>query len=268
MPDPEAFLRRQSLAGRSDLAVEELIEAVAGLNAQTARGPIVGLWTRLADLSPAELDAGLRDYRLVKANLFRGTVHLVTRRQYLTWRLALQPMLERVTRGFCPGLWQQVDHDRLLAAGTNLLRERPGLTRAEIGDALAPAFPGPESRWLGFAIRMLLPVVQVADESAWTPGRTRYLLAEQVIGDPSPDTTAGTADALHSFLRAYGPRTAADATYWSGLTRLAPVLADVADDRTGDAYDVTRSSTNPHAEPPSSPNSTTSTSAPATPRSP
>jgi hypothetical protein len=238
MRDAEAFLRRQSLGQRSGRTVEELIEAVAGLNAQTARGPIVGLWTRLADLSLAELDQGLRDYRLIKANLFRGTVHLVTRRQYLTWRLALQPMLERVVRGFCPGLWQQVDHDQLLAAGTELLRERPGLTRTEIGDALTPSFPVRHPRWLGFAIRMLLPVVQVADRSSWEPGRTRYVLAEQVIGEPLADAATGTADAIRSFLRAFGPRPAADATYWSGLTRLGPVLAEVADRRTEDGYDV------------------------------
>jgi hypothetical protein len=156
----------------------------------------------------------------------------------LTWRLALQPMLERVVRGFCPGLWHQVDHDQLLAAGTGLLRERPGLTRAEIGDALALSFPVRQPRWLGFAIRMLLPVVQVADESSWDSGRTRYVLAEQAIGEPLADAAAGTADAIRSFLRSFGPRTVADATYWSGLTRLGPVLADVADHRTDDRYDV------------------------------
>ncbi|WP_161606322.1 DNA glycosylase AlkZ-like family protein [Microlunatus speluncae] len=238
MHEPESFLRRQALGQRSRRTAEDLVEAVAGLNAQTAHGPIVGLWTRLARLSLPRLDEALRDYRLIKANLLRGTVHLVTRRQYLAWRPALQPMLERTVRGFCPGLWQQVDHDRLLAAGTELLRQRPGLTRAEIGDALSPSFPGPEPRRLGFAIRLLLPVVQLADESCWSPGRTRYLLADQAIGEPLGDAAAGTADLIRSFLRAFGPRTVADATYWSGLTRLGPVLTEVADRRSGAAYDV------------------------------
>lgn len=57
MRDPEAFLRRQFLGQRSDRSVEDLIEAVAGLNAQTARGPVVGLWTRLADAATGAADA-------------------------------------------------------------------------------------------------------------------------------------------------------------------------------------------------------------------
>lgn len=236
--DRATFLRRQAFGQQYGPDVEPLVEALGGLNAQTARGPLVGLWTRLAELSLPAVDAGLQDYRLVKANLLRGTVHLVTRRQYLTWRRALQPMLERVVRGFNPGLWQQVDHDRLLEAGTQLLRERPGLTRVEIGAALTDAFPGPEPRRLGFVIRMLLPVVQVADPSCWSPGRTRYVLAEQVLDEPLADPDAGVADLVRTFLRGFGPATAADAGYWSGLTRLRPVLAEVADRRTGEAYDV------------------------------
>ncbi|GAB3746440.1 winged helix DNA-binding domain-containing protein [Microlunatus parietis] len=234
--DREAFLRRQALGQASGLSVEQLVEALGGINAQTARGPLVGLWTRSAELSLPAVDSALQDYRLIKANLLRGTVHLMTRRQYVTWRRALQPMLERVVRGFNPGLWQQVDHDQLLAAGTRLLRERPGLTRSEIGAALTEDFPGPEPRQLGFAIRMLLPVVQVADHSCWSPARTRYLLAEQVIDEPLADPDA--ADLIRTFLRGFGPRTAADAGYWSGMTRLRPILADVADRRTGEAYDV------------------------------
>ncbi|MFC7619649.1 winged helix DNA-binding domain-containing protein [Microlunatus sp. GCM10028923] len=220
------------------MAVEPLVEALGGLNAQTARGPLVGLWTRMADPSLPAVDAALQDYRLVKANLLRGTVHLVTRRQYLTWRQALQPMLERVVRGFNPGLWKQVDHDRLLDAGTRLLRSRPGLTRAEIGAALTEDFPGPEPRRLGFAIRMLLPVVQVADHSCWSPARTRYVLAEQVIDEPLADPDVGTPDLVRTFLRSFGPRTAADAGYWSGMTRLGPALTEVTDHRIGEAYDV------------------------------
>src|SRR3954454_24964729 len=99
-----------------------------------------------------DLDAALRSYRLVKANLMRGTVHLVTRRQYVAWRRCLQPMIERTVRGFSKGIWYVVDHDALLAAGTELLRAHDGLTRAEIGAALAERFPHEQPRRLGFAV--------------------------------------------------------------------------------------------------------------------
>ncbi|MGH3659451.1 MAG: DNA glycosylase AlkZ-like family protein, partial [Micromonosporaceae bacterium] len=242
-----------------------------------------GLWTRLAGFDQDDLDRALRSYQLVKANLMRGTVHMVTRRQYVTWRLSLQPMLERTVNGFCPGLWRTVDHDRLLRRGAQLLRAHDGLTRAEISAELAQGFPLPEPRQLGFAVRMLLPVVQVADDVSWRPARTRYILAEQAFDDEggsrpgsparrSGTTTSGSAvhdqgaesgefgpgvagfspldhepgvpgrfadgelllpapqglpDLVRSFLRAFGPASTADVGYWSGVSRLAPVLASV-----------------------------------------
>jgi hypothetical protein len=220
-------LRRQSLGQAFSGTVAELVESLAGVNAQTRRGPLAGLWTRMAELDLDELDRQLRKYQLVKANLMRGTVHLVTRRQYTAWRNALQPMLERTVRGFCPRLWERVDHDALLVAASDLLRSHDGLTRTEIGTELAMTFPYPVPSELGFAVRLLLPVVQVADDHAWRPGRTRYLLAEQVFADPLGDPADGLADLMHGYLRAFGPASSADAGYWSGLTRLPPVLDTV-----------------------------------------
>lgn len=231
-------LRRQSLGQTFTGSAGDLVESLAGVNAQTPRGPIAALWTRMADLRLDDLDRALADYQLVKANLMRGTVHLVTRRQYTTWRTALQPMLERAVRGFCPRLWGQVDHDALLRAGTELLRRHDGLTRTEIGNELVKAFPYPIPTELGFAVRLLLPVVQVADEHAWRPGRTRYLLAEHAFDDPLTEPADGLADLMSAFLRAFGPATAADAGYWSGLTRLAPVLAAVGETAGGRTFDV------------------------------
>jgi Winged helix DNA-binding domain len=81
-----------------------IVERLAGMNAQTKRGPVVGMWTRTADYDHGEYVAALRRYDLVRANLMRGTVHLVTRRQYLAWRACLQPVAERMVRQYCPDL--------------------------------------------------------------------------------------------------------------------------------------------------------------------
>lgn len=104
--------------------VVEVVEQLGGMNAQTPRGPSVGLWGRVREFQQDELDGLLRSYQLVKANLLRGTVHLVTRRQYVAWRWALQPALERVVRQFCPRLWDRVDHDVLLREGRALMAGR------------------------------------------------------------------------------------------------------------------------------------------------
>jgi hypothetical protein len=221
------YLRRQLLGQTCTGTPADVVEAVAGLNAQTPRAPSVGLWTRLARFTHDDLDEALRGYRLVKANLMRGTVHMVTCRQYVTWRLSLQPMLERAVSGFCPGLWRTVDHDRLLQRATQLLRDHDGLTRGEMGAVLVDDFPQAEPRQLGFAVRLLLPVVQVADDMSWRPARTRYILAEQAFDDELLAAPEGLPDLVRSFLRAFGPASAVDAGYWSGVSRLAPVMASV-----------------------------------------
>lgn len=70
---------------------------------------------------------------------------------------------------------------------------------------------------------MLCPVVQAADATVWDAGRTRYVLAETVL-PKEPDEPEPAGDLARSYLRAFGPATAADLTAWSGLPNVAPVL--------------------------------------------
>jgi DNA glycosylase AlkZ-like len=224
-----ALLERQ-LLHRSAHRVEQVVDALAGMNAQTPRGPSVGLWSRIDGFRQESVDECLRDYRLVKANLMRGTVHLVTASQFRTWRAALQPALRRTVRQFCPSLHHDVDVEAVVGKGMELLAGVDhGMTRADLARRLASSFDA-DPRHCAFAVRLLAPVVQVADPSVWRPGPTRYVLAESVLGaldPPDEDDEAGLADLLTAYLRAFGPATAADATYWSGRTRLAAPLADL-----------------------------------------
>jgi hypothetical protein len=76
-----------------------LVEQIAGINAQTARAIPVAIWARCGGRSdPGELTDRMQSYELVKANVMRGTVHLLTLRQYWTWRTALEPTLRRMQR--------------------------------------------------------------------------------------------------------------------------------------------------------------------------
>jgi len=219
-------LGRQLLNQDRRRSPADIVERLAGMNAQAKRGPVVGMWTRTADYDHGGYVAALRRYDLVRANLMRGTVHLVTRRQYLAWRACLQPAAERMVQQYCPDLWEAADHDSVLAAGRELLLASPGLTRAQVGAGLAPRFPGARPRDLGFAARMLLPVVEAADTDPWVSARTAYVLAESVLGEPLGPADAGTPDLVRSYLAAFGPATAADFGYWSGMTAAPAAVAD------------------------------------------
>ncbi|GAA3595959.1 DNA glycosylase AlkZ-like family protein [Kribbella ginsengisoli] len=203
-----------------------LVEQLAGINAQTARAIPVAIWTRCGEKSDLEeLTARMQSYDLVKSNVMRGTIHLLTLRQYWLWRTALEPTLKRLVAGFCRGIWTSVDYQALHDFGLDLMSDDHPRTRADLGSAAAKHFPDAEPRHLGFALRMILPVVEVAPDNAWHPPRTTYRLAP---APPQPaDARSGLRDLARSFATAFGPATVDDFAYWSGLKKSeAQTVAD------------------------------------------
>jgi winged helix DNA-binding protein len=210
--------RGQSLEEPFQGDLAGLVEQIAGINAQVARAIPVAIWARCGESSdPAELTARMQAYELVKSNVMRGTVHLVTLRQYWLWRTALQPTLRRLVAGFCRGIWTAVDHEALHAFGLDLMSDGRPRTRAELGAEASKHFTDAEERHLGFALRMILPVVESAPDNAWRPPRTTYRLAPAI---PQPvDAGAGLQDLADSFAKAFGPATVDDFVYWSGISK-------------------------------------------------
>ena len=192
----DALLERQ-LLDRAGRRVEDVVDAVAGLNAQTARGPSVGLWSRMSGFRQESLERAAARLPLVKANLMRGTVHLVTADQFRTWRAALQPALRRTVRQFCPRLHLAVDINAVVRKGIELLAAAEGgLTRAELARQLAPCFDA-DPQECAFAVRLLAPVVQAADPSVGGQARPDTSLPSRssaaLTGPVAEDDEAGLA---------------------------------------------------------------------------
>lgn len=180
----------------------DLVEQIAGINAQVARAIPVAIWTRCGERSDLrELTDRLQSYELVKSNVMRGTVHLLTLRQFWLWRTALTPTLRRLVAGFCRGIWNTVDPDALHDFGLDLMSDGRPRTRADLGAEAATHFPNAEPRHLGFALRMLLPVVELAPDNAWRPPRTTYCLAPTHPFNPAD----ALPDLARSFTQAFGP---------------------------------------------------------------
>ena len=114
----------------------------------------------------------------------------------------------------------------MLPFGRQLLNQDRRRPAADIVERLAPRFLGARPRDLGFAARMLLAVVEAADTDPWVSARTAYVLAESVLGEPLGPADAGIADLVRSYLAAFGPATAGDFGYWSGMTGAAAAVAD------------------------------------------
>ena len=120
-----AILARQALLERRDESAVAMVERLAGMQAQEPKPPYVGLWTRLARFERDDLSQALHEHEIVRATLMRGTLHVMSGRDYLALRQALQPMLSRTARGILNNRSSGFDREALIAVARELLNEAP-----------------------------------------------------------------------------------------------------------------------------------------------
>ena len=219
-----ALLERQLLLRRRRLSPEDAIQRLMGLQAQNPRSPYLSLWTRLAPFSPDRLAALVRGRRAVRLSLMRSTIHLVTAGDCLDLRPVVQPVMDRQLRHSAFGRnIAGVDVRALVDAGRRLVEERPR-TLADLGEALRTRWPNRDGMSLAYAIRNLVPLVQVPPRGLWdASGAAVHTTAEAWLGRPLGSDATPDAMVLR-YLAAFGPATTRDAQSWSGLTRLQEVV--------------------------------------------
>ncbi|KQV19778.1 MULTISPECIES: winged helix DNA-binding domain-containing protein [unclassified Kitasatospora] len=218
-----ATLARQLLLERADLTVQQALERVLGLQAQTPQTWYVGLWTRLAGYTPEETSGLLAEGELVRIALMRGTIHLVTAEDARWLRPLVEPVIERGTRAAFGRKLVGLDPAELTAAGRAAFAER-ALTFAELGKQLAERWPAHDGAAMAQAVRASVPLVQVPPRGLWgRSGPVAHLPMEQWPGrelEPAPSIEQLVLRQLAGF----GPCTVKDIQQWCGLTRLAEVV--------------------------------------------
>jgi len=239
-----AVLERQMLLERVELPVLETIERLIGLQAQLPNPPYIGLWTRLVAFEKDDLTRLMMHKRVVRSTMMRATQHLVTARDYLQLRPVLQPMLERICRGYFGKRMADIDRAELLETGRALLEEAPR-TVTELRALLLERWPDGDPDALGFSLQFLLPLVHVPPRGTWgRGGAVPATLAESWLrrplsNDQSPD------ELIVRYLGAFGPATVADVQEWSRLTglkaameRLRPQLRTFRDEAGKELFDL------------------------------
>jgi hypothetical protein len=200
----------------------DVIEHLAGMQAQAPHSPYVGLWTRLRGFRAQELSQLIETRGALRGPLMRATLHLVSARDWLAFRPVVQPVLARGLAG-APFDVSGVDVSALLDAGRALLDQRP-LTRPELGALLAERWPERDPVSLAQAVTYLTPVVQVTPRGVWGKnGQARWTTAEAWLGR-EPDEDPAPNSIVLRYLAALGPATVRDIQTWSGLTRLGEVV--------------------------------------------
>ena len=223
-----ALLARQLLLEREAIPVPRAVERLAGLQAQYPPTPYLSLWSRVDGLAREDLTRALERRRLVKALLMRGTLHLVTPRDY--WAFATA---RRELGGVLwPPSYERIVASKRLAELAEIalteLRDEPRTLKQMLA-TLAPHARGKVTpAFLWRRIQGHAHVVHVPPSGTWGFHKDPpYAAADSWIpGEPPPSEDA--FDQLVSrYLAAFGPATARDVAQWAGVPRIKPINASL-----------------------------------------
>lgn len=221
------------------------IEHLVAIQAQVARPPFVGLWTRLRGFRRAELTEALHARRVVRVTSLRGTLHLMTSADYIGLRGAMQPML---TRGMASILRERatgLDMKQLDAEARKFFGKAPATFDA-LRIHLKTRFPKCDERAMAYAVRTHLPLVQVPTDATWAfPAAADFALADTWLSKRVSTATSSAEQLVLRYLAAFGPATPADTQAWSGLgglrevfESLRPKLVTFRDERKRELFDL------------------------------
>ena len=155
------------LLAREKVTAVKAIERLVGMQAQWPKPPFLGLWSRVDGFERDHLTALLHKRTIVRATFMRATIYVVTAKDFLALRPAIQPVLESAMQAILKERLDGIDLTALTKQVRKMLDREP-LTFAAIREEFLRADPKADERAMGYAVRMLLPLVQVpVDGQAW-----------------------------------------------------------------------------------------------------
>ncbi len=210
-----ALLARQLLLERVRLPLPRVVDRMGGIQNQYAPSAYVALWTRVEGFRRDQLTRALERRALVQGTLLRGTIHVVSRREYWPWAEAIREPRREWLRRAWPRL-AALDGEQIDETLRGALRDAPR-RRNDLVDLVGKD---------GFQAADL-DLVRVPPSGTWELRRADlYGLAEDWVGPNDADAEAGRELLVRRYLAAFGPARAADIQGWAaiGLPRIEAVL--------------------------------------------
>jgi hypothetical protein len=204
-----ATLARQLLLERKTIGVLPALERVAGLQAQWPPSPYVGLWSRVTGFRRETLERAILSRQVLKPTVMRGTLHLVTARDYPMFWWALRDMPTWYDETHLAHALQALKRMRALA-------ERAPLAHKDaIAILMAEGHEELEARRIFHAVRRRGHLLHASESALWK-GRPSAVF--HPFPEPEPlEVLAARTELVRRYLAAFGPSTRGDIADWSGL---------------------------------------------------
>ncbi len=247
-----ATLARQMLLERQSLPVVTAIERLAALQAQWAPSPYIALWSSLAKFTRESLWSAIeKKHTVVRARLMRGTLHLVSARDFYAYAVATQDQQRGAWNRLRVG--QGVDPKAVakLAVAFARVPQAKGDVVAHLTERLG-SFGGPYKWLIWRFVSAHADLVSAPPGGHWEYGGTDapYVAARHWIATGArPPEEDALRLLINRYLAAFGPASLADIAQFAGqvparirpvLERLAPSLRRFTDEQGRALFDLPR----------------------------
>ena len=233
-----ALLARQLLLERVRLPIPRVLERLGGIQDQYAPNAYIRLWSCLDGFRRDDLTRALERRSVVQASLMRSTIHVVSRRDYWPFAVAIRApqrdwwLRTRKPRPAERELERQAEKLRALMADGPRRQE-------ELVEVVGRSW-GMVGPWLD--------LVRVPPSGTWEKRRAHlFQTAERWVGPEGIDPPSALDHLVRRYLAAFGPASRGDIAQWAGM-RLGDVkpaldrlpLRRFRDDRGGELLDLPR----------------------------
>jgi hypothetical protein len=201
-----ALLARQLLLERARLPLTRAVERIGGIQNQYAPSAYIALWSRVEGFRRDDLRHALERRSLIQGTLLRGTIHIVSRRDYWPWAEAIREPRREWLRRVWPKL-AALDRDGAVRTLREALRDGPR-QRSELVELVG------KDAWQAVDLEL----VRVPPSGTWENRRAHlYAAAEDWVGPNDARADEGRELLVRRYLGAFGPARLTDVATWSGI---------------------------------------------------
>jgi len=212
-----ALLARQLLLERVRVPLPRALERVGGIQNQYAPNAYIRLFSCLEGFRREDLTRALERRTVVNATLMRATIHVVSKRDFWPFAVAIRPAQQ--------DWWLRVRRPRPNECELEATAKKLAALMAD-GPRRHEELAGVVGRGWGM-VGPWLELVRVPPSGTWEQRRAHlFQTAERWVGPENVDFDEALDHLVRRYLAAFGPAPRTDIAGWAGMkTRdLAPAL--------------------------------------------